>query len=128
VNRRARGQAGFTMVEVMVALIITAIAVMGLIGLFKSQSSAGAFSRHTTEAAVLAENQIETLRTMGTMPTTTTTGTLTTVDPQGVAGGIFTVNWTETPIAATYAELLITVTWTDDGVSHTLTMQGRRDP
>ena len=129
-------QAGFTMVEVMVSIIITAIVVMGLIGLFKSQSSASAFSRHNTEAAVLAEHQLEWLRTQGAAATGSGSGlgsatSGSNYDAQGVAGaGIFSLYWNENLItgASTYAEMWVTVTWSDDGVTHTLTLGGRRDP
>jgi prepilin-type N-terminal cleavage/methylation domain-containing protein len=136
VNTHHGRQAGFTLIEVMVSIIITAIVVMGLIGLFKSQSSASAFSRHNTEAAVLAEHQIEWLRTQGIAATGSGSGlgsaaSGSNYDAEGVAGaGIFTIYWNELLItgASSYAEIWVTVTWSDDGVSHSLVMQGRRDP
>ena len=134
-NTQHGRQAGFTLIEVMVSIIITAIVVMGLIGLFKSQSSASAFSRHNTEAAVLAEHQIEWLRTQGTALTSSGTGlgsnaSGTNYDAEGVSGaGIFGISWNESYVsAAGYAEIWVTVSWSDDGVSHSLTVQGRRGP
>jgi len=129
-------QRGFTMIEVMISLVITAIAVMGLIGLYKSQSSAGSFSRHNSEAAVLAEDKIEFLRTQGTAAAVS--GTDNNLDPQGctaastpysfcTSGGIFTRQYSEVLTNANYADITVTMTWTDDGVSHSLTMYGRRN-
>jgi len=123
------------MIEVMVSIVIIAIVVMGLIGLFKSQSSAASYSRHSTEAAVLAEHEIEWLRTQGLPATSSGSGlgsqsSGTNYDGEGVAGaGIFNITWTETLITGTssYGEIAVTVTWTEDGQSHTLIVQARRD-
>lgn len=117
---------GFTLVEVLVSLVIMAVAVMGIMGLYKSQTGASAFSRHTTEAAVLAEDKIEKLRTLGTAAAQAGSDA-TAVDPQGVAGGIFTRSWSEVLQTADYADITVTVTWTDDGVPHSMTMYGRRN-
>lgn len=134
-NPARNSQAGFTLIEVMVSILITAVVVMGLIGLFKSQSSAGAYSRHNTEAAVLAEHQIEWLRTQGVAANGSGSGlgsnsTGSNYDSEGVSGnGIFNIFWQETLVTGTsaYGEIKVTVSWTDDGVSHSLVMQARRD-
>jgi len=60
---RRAGQAGFTMVEVMVAVLLTAIAVIGIIALYITETRASSYSRHATEASVLAADKLETLRT-----------------------------------------------------------------
>ena len=134
-NPARSSQSGFTLIEVMVSILITAVVVMGLIGLFKSQSSAGAYSRHNTEAAVLAEHQIEWLRTQGVAANGSGSGlgsnsTGSNYDSEGVSGnGIFNIFWQETLVTGTsaYGEIKVTVSWTDDGVSHSLVMQARRD-
>ncbi len=135
--KHARGaQAGFTMVEVMVSIIITAIVVMGLIGLFKSQSAATSFSRHSTEAAVLAEHEIEWLRTQGTVTGSGSGSGLgsdltgSNYDSEGSAGnGIFNIYWNEYLLtgATSYTEIKVQVQWYDDGVLHSVVMQARRD-
>ena len=119
-------QAGFTLVEVLVSLVIMAVAVMGIMGLYKSQTGASAFSRHTSEAAVLAEDKIEKLRTLGTAAAQAGTDA-TPVDSQGVAGGLFTRTWSEVLQTLDYADITVSVQWSDDGVSHTVTMYGRRN-
>jgi prepilin-type N-terminal cleavage/methylation domain-containing protein len=58
--------AGFTLIEVMIAILLTAIAVLGMIALFKVETHAGATSRRETEAAVLAQDKLEALRTRAT--------------------------------------------------------------
>jgi prepilin-type N-terminal cleavage/methylation domain-containing protein len=61
-----RPDAGFTLIEVMIAILLTAIAVLGMIALFRVETQAGAASRRQTEAAVLAQDKLEALRTRAT--------------------------------------------------------------
>jgi prepilin-type N-terminal cleavage/methylation domain-containing protein len=123
-----RPQAGFTMIEVMISIVITAIAVMGIIGLYKVETRAQGVSRHTTEAAVLAEDKIEKLRTQGaavTIPSTVET----TLDAQGktCAGCPFKRTYSEDATPVTYADIVVKIDWTDDGVAHALTIRARRN-
>jgi prepilin-type N-terminal cleavage/methylation domain-containing protein len=144
--RLSRG--GFTMIEVMLAIVITAVVVTGIIGLYKIEVTASSYSRHSTEAAALAEDKLEKLRTLGAAANQT--GTDTNIDPQdNVGAGIYTRTWLEvlcagplsaptppvtatsgTPCTAsaspTIAEIIVTVAWSDDGIAHSLTVFGRR--
>lgn len=121
----------------MISIIITAIAVMGIVGLYKSQSAAGSFSRHNTEAAVLAQDKIEKVRTQGTAVAIGAVAE-TNIDGQGCSaantpfswctgGGIYTRTTTEVLTTASYADITVVVTWRDDGILRTLTMYGRRN-
>ena len=75
VNSR-RQQAGFTMIEVMIAMLLTALAVIGVLGLYRIESRASSFSRRETEAAVLAQDKLEELRTQAA-PASGTSGSAT---------------------------------------------------
>ena len=66
-------EAGFTMIEVMIALLLTAIAIVGIMSLYMSQTRASAYSRHTTEATVLAQDGLERLRSQGVPASATIT-------------------------------------------------------
>jgi Tfp pilus assembly protein PilV len=113
------------MIEVMVAMLITAIAIMGLLALYISQARASGYSRHTTEATVLATDKIEKLRTMGVA--TAVSGTETGLDEKGIAGsGLYTRTWSET-LGPSFADLVATVTWDEDGVTKTVTLRARRN-
>src|SRR3569623_768340 len=120
--RRPR-EAGFTMIEVMVAMLLTAIAIIGIMALFISQSRAMGFSRHATEGTALCEDKIEQLRTQ---PSGAGNGTDSTIDEKGTTGGgIYKREWTET-ITASYAEIVCKVSWSDNGVSDSTTLRARR--
>jgi prepilin-type N-terminal cleavage/methylation domain-containing protein len=105
---------GFTMIEVMVSLLLTAIAVIGIIALFMTETRASSVSRHATEASVLAADKLEKLRT-----TPNPTGSNDTVDALGDSSGtfLFTRTWTVTPgpVGTEYNDLMVTVTWSEDG-------------
>ena len=125
---RTRSQLGFTMIEVMVSVLLTAIATSGIIGLYMVETRASGFSRHTTEASVLAQDQLELLRTSRVSPFALVEPNLTEF---GVAGGMFTRTSTvavgpggaQTP----YDDLQVDVTWTEDGIPRGVTLKSRRN-
>ena len=58
---RRRGQAGFTLVEVMIAMVVTIIGLTVVVGLLTIGMRGTSYARHATEATVLAEDQLEIL-------------------------------------------------------------------
>ncbi|MDB4959003.1 MAG: hypothetical protein JWO36_6572 [Myxococcales bacterium] len=123
-TRRAPEQ-GFTMIEVMVALLLTAIALIGLLALYAAETRASAFTRRTTEASVLAEDKMEKLRTSASPVAGTETG----LGDQGiaVAGGLYNRTWTAALVGA-YYDLSVTVGWTDDeGNARAVVLRSRRN-
>jgi prepilin-type N-terminal cleavage/methylation domain-containing protein len=122
---RRRTQRGFTMVEVLVALVLSAIAMVGVIALYRASTNASSFSRRNTEATVLAQGKLEELRTKNIAVALTTE---TTLDETGkvVTGGPFTREHTVT-LNGTFYDLLVTVKWTEEGVQRSVTLRGRRN-
>jgi type IV pilus modification protein PilV len=120
-----RNEAGFTMIEVMVAMLLTAIAIIGILALFMTQRKASGYSRHTTEATVLAQDKLEQLRTL---TGAAQTGSDTLVDEKGsnAGTGIYTRTWQETLVGTAYAEIKATVTWEEDGDTKSVVLFGRR--
>jgi prepilin-type N-terminal cleavage/methylation domain-containing protein len=118
-----REQAGFTMVEVMVAMLLTAIAIIGILALFMSQTKAAGFSRHSTEGTALCEDKLEQLRTQ---LSGAGSGTDAVIDEKGTVGvGIYKREWWET-VSASYADIVCKVSWTDSGGSDFTILRGRR--
>lgn len=115
-------QAGFTMIELMIAVLLTAIAMSGIIALFLSQNRASGVSRHTSEASALAQDKLEKLRTMSTLSSGNDT-----VDAQGNAGSanLYTRTWTVTP-GTGYSDVTVTITWEESNGARTLSISGRR--
>jgi prepilin-type N-terminal cleavage/methylation domain-containing protein len=124
---RRKGERGFTLIEVMIAMVLTAIAIMGIIALYVTETKASGFSRHSTEASVLAQDRLEMMRT-GTSATIALTSE-PNLNEQGltVAGALYTRTYQQT-FQTTYADMVVTVSWSDDGQLHVVTINGRRGP
>ncbi len=114
---------GFTMIEVMVAMLLTAIAIIGILALFMSQTKASGFSRHATEATSLCEDKLEQLRTQASGAGS---GTDSTIDATGITtSGLYKREWWES-VSSNYADMICKVSWTENGVSESTTLRGRR--
>jgi len=122
-RKRKRKHGGFTLIEVLVSLVLGAIAMIGVIALYRAQINASSFSRRATEASVLAEDQLERLRTA-----TGTSAGSTVIDETGkaVAGGTFTRTFLVTD-PGTYFDMSVTVSWVEEGRTKAVTMVGRRN-
>jgi Tfp pilus assembly protein PilV len=124
-NRRQ--QAGFTMIEVMVAVLLTALTVIGVLGLYRIQSRASAFSRRETEAAVLAQDKLEELRTQAAAGVTSGSDTppdqFSPVSPPN--NYFFNRSWTVTSDASAIT-IEVEVTWNEDGITRSVTVHAQR--
>jgi Tfp pilus assembly protein PilV len=115
------------MIEVLIAVLLTVVAVMGMVGLITIETRGAATSRHTTEASVLAEGKMEVLR-LSLLPGTGTAADATPVDAEGVSGtqaSIYTRSWTWST-GATSIAYSVTVTWNEDGPNKTVTLVSQR--
>jgi Tfp pilus assembly protein PilV len=123
-----RSEQGFTLVEVMIAVLLTVIGVMGILGLIHAESRSGNRSRHMTEASVLAAGQMEDLRTQA-LSGTGGSADASPVDAMGsnASAVMYTRSWTWAPgtVANTIA-YTTKVTWSEDGQATSVTMIGVR--
>lgn len=124
--RRRRRGVGFTMIEVMVALLLTAIAASGIIALFMVQTRSSGYSRHATEATILAQDEMERLRAMNI---NAGSGTASGLNEFGQTGGIFTRSWAITASAGSHLDVTVSVSWDEDGnAPRTVTLVSRKSP
>lgn len=122
--KRGNGQAGFTMIELMIAVLLTTIAMSGIIALFMSQNRASGVSRHTSEASALAIDKLEKLRTMSTL----TAGSATeTVDAQGNvgSGNMYTRTWI-VGAGSGYSDINVVIQWDENSGTRKVQVLGRR--
>jgi Tfp pilus assembly protein PilV len=126
IQRRPR-EAGFTFIEVMISVLLTAIAVVGMIALFRINSNAGMMSRHQTEAAVLAQDKLEALRT-GAAPTVGGPYPDGPMNEQGTAisTGRYTRNTTIAAAPDNLFSVMVVVSWDEDGTAKSVTVRGIR--
>ena len=113
---------GFTMIEVMVSLLLTAIAAVGIIALFLAETKSSSVSRHSTEASVLAADKLEKLRTLD-VPANGTDSVDAAGNPAGTF--LFTREWTVTD-AGTYKDITVEVSWVEDGFPRSVIMLGKQ--
>ena len=122
---KTRPQGGFTLIEVMIAILLTALTVIGVIALFRVESRASVFSRRETEAAMLAQDKFEQLRAL-TPPSASTTVTENDLDVQGAAGsGMFDRTSEITSLGNELYMVKITVSWDDDGFTRSVVLNGQ---
>ena len=110
-----RGERGFTVIEVLIALLILLVGMAGILSLQMTSVQATAFSRHATEASVLAEDKMEWLRTQP-FATLATGAEANPVDSLGVEdpNAFYQRSWVVTP-AATGVNIAVIVQWVEAG-------------
>jgi len=121
-RRRTRRARGLTLIEVMVALLVTTVALLGALATVGVTVRGANFSRNATEASVLVQSKLESLVSL---PTGTSGGSLpsppsqteTNLDANGnidtVTGtGIYTrtTQWSQT---TTQRTVVVIVSWPD---------------
>ena len=92
-----RQEGGFTIIEVLIALVVLLIGMAGILMLQLTSTEATSFSRHATEASILAEDKMEVLRTS---PVSMLVSDDDRVDALGVRdeeNGFYTRVWTIAP-------------------------------
>ena len=111
---------GFTLIEILIAMIILSIAFLGLAGLMIQTTKNNSFGGRITEAATVAQDKLEELR--ATSWVAITAGS----DRISVNGMNFNRNWTIVPnaIVAPYTEptlntITIIINWNDQ-TNHTM--------
>ena len=110
---------GFTLIEVMVALVILSIALLSLAGLMATTTRNNAAGGHLTEAATFAQDLLERLRLspLNVLSNDAAPNTAQTDYPVGSTGITYTRTWSYNPNVAapntTLDTITITVSWTD---------------
>lgn len=117
---------GFSLLEVLIALVILAIALLSLAGLMTTSTAYNASGSRVTEASVLAQDRLELLR--GTAFKDIDPSPAGGVDSPGANGMVYNVSWSVNavpnpvppPDDSILKAVTITVKWTDK-ISHSLT-------
>ena len=113
---------GFTLIEVLIALVILSVAFLGLAGLMVQTTKNNSFGGRMTEAATFAQDKLEELRAVSWVTITPGSDRKT----GSAIGTDYARNWTVVPnaIVAPYTEptlntVTITVNW-NDRTNHSL--------
>ncbi len=106
----SKSQKGFTLLEVLVALVILSVGLLGMASLTASVIRSNSFSDDLTAATALGQDKLEEL--INTSFTSLASGN-DTVSADGSAGTKYSRTWTITTVG-TRADIVIAVGWTDD--------------
>ena len=109
---------GFSLIEILIALVILSITLLALAALMTTTMKNNALGGHLTEAATLAQNKLEQLLATPSAMIQPQLNTQLQDNPVGNSSGItYTRTWIVVPNVplpgTTLATITITVTWTD---------------
>jgi type II secretion system protein I len=106
---------GFTLIEVLIALIILSFSLLALAGLMVTTTRNNSFGSHITEAATFAQDKLEELRAMRweNIPEGTSSD-----QKSGSTGINFTRNWNVTTNGS-LKTITITINW-NDRIAHSI--------
>lgn len=113
---------GFTIMELLIALAILTISVLGMGNVIVNAARSGAISRKTTMACNLCQAKIEAIKALGYNALSNSQEN--NIDEKGQPGGYFsrTVTTANGPISDTRL-ITVTVSWTDILGPHAVSVQ-----
>src|SRR5579864_4731582 len=126
-ERPRRGEDGFTLLELVIALLVMSIGIAGLFGVLGTAFKSTAIDIHRTDATAIAAHALAQLEVAadpvsGALPGVTRNGETYTVaaqvNPTAASNGD----------ANAYPTLTVNVTWADQGGSHTVAQSSARYP
>lgn len=109
---------GFTLIEVLVGMIILAIGLLAIAGMQITSVRGNFFSSNMTQASILAQDRLETLRNLAFSDAALTQGTH---NDGVIPGTIFTRDYTVSVVpGTTMLNIQVRVSWRDSS-DHTIT-------
>ena len=111
-GRGARPRGGFTVIEVMIAIGVLSVGVLGLAKGAIMITRATQTSQFQTTATNLAQDMLEQLQARSFAAITACSSSCDTTPPT-LQGVTFTRSWTVTPSTTTFKQINVTVQWTD---------------
>jgi type IV pilus assembly protein PilV len=110
---RIRNNKGFTLIEIMVAIFILVVALLGVAGVTVSVINGNAFSKDITSATTLAQDKIEELKD-------TAYGSIVSGSD---TSSIYTRTWTVTSPITDSKTIVVVVSWSRGGNTRNVTLR-----
>jgi Tfp pilus assembly protein PilV len=127
VMKRRRRASGMTLIEVLIALLVTTVALLGALATVGITVHGASFSRNATEASVLAQSKLEQMVSLQQGASTDplpANATEATIDANGTvsATGAYTRTTTWSPVpGGKQRQVQVEVDWSDaQGKSHSV--------
>ena len=122
-TRRVRAASGFTLIELTIAISVFAVGMLALNAMLFSAMRGGSRGRHTTQAAAIAETQMERLQRRGWNQLAPTAGWSAPVQVQNQvqssqvhAEHTYTLDWQITDLVAGWTRTIdVRVRWDEQG-------------
>lgn len=116
---------GFSLLEVLIAMIILAIVLPGLVAMFMGSKSSQVGSYASEQASQFAEGKIDSLRAMG-RTLLKPVGTWSTPDTTYISGKPSTWRWKydTTAVPGQAGLVSVEVLWTQGKTGHSIQLQG----
>lgn len=114
---------GFTLIELVVAILVFALGIMGIMKMHSATVQANNYSMQVTEAVNAGENELEYLRGLEFAHDSMSIGVHTTTT---VSRGIpYNLSWTVTNpgTSTTSRNVLLTVQWQEKALNHQINME-----
>ena len=111
-QQRVKSQYGFTLLEVLVAIVILTIGLLGTAGLTTGVIRGNHYSKNITSATAAAQTQLESIKSSGYANATTTNFPSDTVTMGGMTFTRTTTVTNSSP-AANMKTVSVTVSWTE---------------
>ena len=109
---------GFSLLEVLVALLLSAVGILAIGGLQIGSIKGNSFSQEVTQATVLSQEKLEELRKMGFDDSGLSSGH----HDEGLLGDSrFSRSYEVEPISLTLKAVRVTVSWTED-IDHSVSL------
>lgn len=113
-------QEGFTLIEVMIALLLLLVGVAGVLTLQMVSVRATSFSRHATEATIVGEDKMEELMTMTGGQLLALDGTFDDVNEMAIDTAATdpytrTIRVVDSPFSPGILDVRVTVAWLERG-------------
>jgi type IV pilus assembly protein PilV len=129
--------AGFTLIELVVAILVFALGIMGIMKMHSASVQSNNYSMQLTEAVNIAEDKMETLRGLSFTSNTMSVGAHNTQiisidnpnDAKNTRGLPYSISYTivNPGNAVPTRAVSLTVTWREKSLNHRLDMNARWD-
>lgn len=114
-NERCSG--GFTLIELVVAILIFAIGIVGIMKMHQASIQSNNFSMNLTQALNIAEDKIEFLRGIDFTDANMTLGAHAAIATS--MGVQYDMDWVVSPIANNFARNVdFTISWQEKAINH----------